>query len=259
MKKNIFKLLTILLALTLTVRNVYADKVAQAGDTIVQEGNYDSVRFAAGNKVTDKADIDGISFVAGNDIYLEGRAPYGFFAGNTVTINEKIDKDLFVAGNVINIESDAIIGRDVYIAGNKVTIKTNVTRDLRVGASIVDLSGIIIQGDAYVYAEKIILDENTIINGKLTYYNDSTVKGLDVATIGETKVKKNKEVEAKVTTKSKIYDFLFSVISAFLTVAVLFFILPKTKEKIDKLDLSFGVIAKTACTGFIRACHRQKC
>ena len=251
MKKNIFKLLTVLFAVTLTISNVYADKVVEAGDTVIQEGEYDSLRLAAGNKVTNKANIDGLSFVAGNDLYLEGSAPYGFFAGNNIIVNEKIEKDIFIAGNDISIESDAVIGRDAYIAGNKVVIKANIARNLRAGGTSIDLSGITVNGDAYIAAEKVILDENTVINGKLSYYEDGIVKGLDEATVGSVKVLKSKEVTINYDFKTKVYEFIFSVISAFATAAVLFYLLPNSKEKLDKLDLSIGMVAKTACIGFV--------
>ena len=253
MKKKIFILLTLLLAFTIMINNVHADKIILADDTVIQEGEYDSFRLAAGNKVTNKANIDGISLVAGNDLYLEGSAPYGLFAGNNVTINERIEKDLFVAGNNITVESDAIIGRDAYIAGNTVTIKTNIGRNLRAGGSSVDLRGVTVNGNAYLAADKIILDENTIINGNLAYYKDSKTTGLEEATIiGETKILKSKEVNvSSYESKSKAYEFIFSVISAFITLSVLFYVLPNSKKNLDKLDLSFGSIAKTSCVGLV--------
>ena len=115
MKRKILGIFGILLVVMSISTNVYAKRVTEAGDKVVQEGTYDSVRFVAGNTVVDKATVDGISFVAGNDVTLEGNTPYGFYAGNMVLVNENVEKDIFVAGNKITLDSNAIIGRDAYI------------------------------------------------------------------------------------------------------------------------------------------------
>ena len=250
MKKKILNLFSILLLTFLTISNVYALEVVEANDIVNEEGIYDSLRLVAGNKVTSKATIDGISFIAGNDLYFEGNATYGFYAGNTIVINGNIEKDLIVAGNKIDINENAIIGRDAYLAGNQITISTNINRDLRAGGNIIDLRGIIIGGDAYIGAERIILDENTIINGTLTYYNDTNVSGIDKATIGNIDVKTYDKIVVEYDIKDRLYAFIVSSIAAFITMLCLLYFIPKSKDKLNSLDLSFGNIAKTACIGF---------
>ena len=250
MKNKILKLLSIVL-LFFMVTNTYAIELGEAGNIVVQEGEYNSSRFAAGNKVTNKANVDGLSFVAGNEITLEGKAPYGFYAGNIVTVNENIEKDMFVAGNHVTIGSDAIIGRDAFIAGNTVILKANISRDLRVGASSVDLSNVTIYGNAYIMAEEIILNENTNITGKLSYLDDAVVTGLSKAKVGEVEVNKNVKEVHVYTIKDRALDFLLSVASAFIVMIVLFYLIPKTKEKLDDFELEFGNIAKTSGIGLL--------
>ena len=251
MKKKLVSLLSLTLIVILSFTNVYALEITKAGDTVVQEGDYDSIRLVAGNTVTNKANVDGLSLVAGNEVTVEGSAPYGLYAGNSVTVSEKVEKDMFVAGNNIVIDSDAIIGRDAYIAGNTVKIKANITRDLRLGSSSVDLSGVTIGGDAYITADRIILDENTVITGKLTYVEDANVTGIEKATIGSIKTTKSNEVVIEYSFKTRLYDFVVSYLGAIVTMLVLFYILPKIKEKLDKLELSFNSIAKTSLSGLI--------
>lgn len=251
MKNKVKKILTLLLVVVLSITNVYALEVTEAGDTVTQEGEYDSVRLVAGNKVTNKATIDGLSLIAGNDLTLEGNVTYGLYAGNNITVNETIEKDLFVAGNNIIIEPDTKIGRDVYIAGNKVLIKTNLPRDLRIGSSSVDLSGITIEGDAYIASEHIILDKDTVITGKLVYPEDANVTNLKKASIGSIKVTKNKEVVIKTSFKDSIYDFVISYCAALVTMIVLFYFMPKLKDKLNKLELNIEPIAKTTGIGVL--------
>jgi len=251
MKKKILSLVSILLIMFFTINNVYALEIAETGDTVTEEGTYESLRFVAGNKVTSKATIDGIGFAAGNDLYFEGNVTYGMYAGNMITISGNINKDLLVAGNKIIVTADATIGRDVYIAGNQIEIKTNLPRDLRAGGSSIDLSGITIAGDAYLAADRIIMNEDTVITGTLTYYDDAKVSGLDKATIGNTVTKTIDKVNIEYGIKERIYGFIVSIIAAFITMLCLLYFVPKTKEKLEKLDLSFGNICKTACIGFL--------
>lgn len=248
--KRILKVLSVLVLL-FAVTNTYAVELFESGNVVTQEGEYSSTRFVAGNKVTNKADVDGLSFAAGNEVTLEGKAPYGFFAGNIVTVNEKIEKDLFVAGNHVTIGKDAVIGRDVFIAASTVVIKSNMARDLRVGASSVDLSDITIEGNAYVMADEIIMNEKTNIKGKLSYLDDAVVTGLNSATIGSVEVNKNVDVEYNYTMKERIIDFLFSVVSSYIVMLLLFYFIPKTKDKLNEFELSFGNIAKTSGIGLL--------
>lgn len=251
MKKKVYKILTVILTIILSINSVYALKVTEADDTVIQEGTYDSARFVAGNEITNKATIDGLSLIAGNDLTLEGNVTYGIYAGNTILVNEKVEKDLFVAGNSITIDTNANIGRDVYIAGNKVKIKTNIERDLRVGAQSVDLSGITINGDAYIASDRIILDENTVITGKLTYQKDTKISNLDVAQIGSTKVLDTKEKVVKISFKNTIYDFVISYCAALVTMIVLFYMIPKLKDRLNSLELNIEKIAKTTGIGVL--------
>lgn len=179
--KKYLKLLGIAIMMILFIPRTYALDLAMAGDSITQEGEYDSIRLAAGNNVT-----------------LEGSAPYGFYAGNTINFNEKITRDAFVAGNSIVIDSDAIIGRDLFIAGEDVTIKTTIGRNLHAGAGSIDLRGAIIMGDSYIDADKIIMDNETKITGKLSYLEDANVSGLNKDNIGSIKTHKSNSVAVEI-------------------------------------------------------------
>lgn len=251
MKKKVLGLFSALLIAFMVTLNVNALEIVNAGETVVEEGEFNSTRLVAGNKVTDKSKVDGISFVAGNDITLEGSAPYGFYAGNIVTVNKEIERDLFIAGNSINIGSDAKIGRDLFIAGNTIKINANIERDIRVGGTSVDLSGITIGGDAYIDASEIVMDENTTITGKLTYYKDAKVTGLEKAKIGTVETKEFDEVVIEYSFMDRVYSFIIRVFAAFVVLIVLFYMLPKSKEKLDNIDLSFDNIAKTTGMGLV--------
>ena len=250
MKKKFLNLILVLCLSLVMSKNVYALKIVEAGDNVIQEGTYDSTRLAAGYKVESTANIDGVSFVAGNVLTLEGSSTYGAFAGNTITVKERVEKDLFIAGNGISLTEEAFVGRDAYIAGNAIKISGTIERNLNVGGSAVNLSGAKIKGDAYVASEVVVLDENTVIDGKLTYNEDASISGLDKATVGTVKTKKmNKAEVVKPRFIDSIYAFVISLVAAYIVMLVLFYLIPKSKEKLDLLKFDGGTIFKTLLIG----------
>ena len=102
------------------------------------------------------------------------------------------------------------------------TIKSNINRNLNMGATSVDISDITIGGDAYIMADEIIMNERTVITGKLSYGEDSNVIGLNEATIGSKELVKNVDIDITYTLKDKAIDFLFSLVGAYLVMLVLF-------------------------------------
>ena len=248
MKKFLCFLLVLVLMITGT--NVYAISIAEAGDNVIQEGEYDSIRLVAGNNVTNNATVNGINLIAGNQLNLNGISQYGFFAGNIVNVNESITNDLFVAGNNITIGTDAKLGRDVFIMGNVINITSDIKRDLRVGGETVDISGITINGDAVIYAERIIMNENTSINGKFVYNENTIVSGLDKATINEVEVNKVDIEFVEYTLKDRIIYFFTNYCAAVITLILLLLVIPRAKEKLDNTSLEVSKIFKSALLGF---------
>ena len=249
MNKKFLGFFSVLLISFMMFTNVHALNVVEAGETVIHEGEYDSTKLVAGNIVTDKASVNGLSFVAGNEVTLEGTSEYGFYAGNILTINENITKDAFIAGNSITIGKNATLGRDVYIAGNSITINANVTRDLRIGGSVVDLRGVTVGGNAYIDASEIILDKDTIINGKLQYIEEAQVKGLDVASVNEIKAVKAPEVKIEYNFKDRLFHFLESTFAALIVMLILFYLLPSSKKELDNLKIDFVGVCKNTLIG----------
>lgn len=251
MKKKILILFGLIGFMLLLIPNTYALEITEAGSSVNQEGEYDSTRLIAGNNVRSSAKINGISFVAGNTVSVEGSSQYGFYAGNVLTISENIEKDAFIAGNSITIKNDAVIGRDLFIAGDTVVINSNITRNIYAGANTIDISGITINGDAYIDANKIIMNDDTRIIGKLNHIANAKIVGLNKDNIGEIKTHKSTQVNVDANFKDHAYSFLFSVIGAFIVMLALFYMVPKTKEKLDDIKLAFPTALKAVGAGAI--------
>ena len=222
---------------------VVPETVLYADDNIDVDGEQNSSQFVFGNTVKAKSNIFGLSVIAGNTLDIEGSAEYGAYAGNILTINSVIEKDLFAAGSTINIGSKAVIGRDAYIAASAVKINANVARDLRVAGSSVDISGITINGDAYLETSEIIMDENTVIAGKLLYIKDTNIKGLDLASVGSTEIKDASEFgKVEINFGATLYSSIISAVAGIIVAIVLFYMIPSIKKKLDDVNLEIGSI-----------------
>jgi hypothetical protein len=138
--------------------------------------------------------------------------------------------------------------------GNDIKIKANINRNLRVAGNSIDLSGVTINGNAYILTDKIIFDDDTKILGKLVYDKETKVINIEKATIEKTVVKEYKNTNNNVISKpnffrTTFYNFIISVTSSFIVLVVLFHILPSSKEKLNKLELKLNPIVKYIVIG----------
>ena len=133
--------------------------------------------YQAGENVTASGNYDGISFVAGSEVDVKTNSIFGALAG-------------------MNVRFNGITSKDLFIAGSSLEINGNVKRDAYAAASEVKVTGIV-EGNLYVAAEKLIITESaeikgnikfygttlenksTKIEGKVSYYEDANVKGLE--------------------------------------------------------------------------------
>ena len=116
---------------------------------------------------------------------------------------------------------------------------------------VVDLSGITIGRDAYIDAEEIILNEDTVILGVLSYTEDAKVKGLNLASVGSIEKRAIPQVNVKIDVRDTIYSLIIGIIGSFIVMLVLFYLLPNTKEKLNNIKLDFIDILKTSGIGLL--------
>ena len=252
MKNKLLKIFSVIFVTFLFINNVGAISLVDAKDNLTQEGEYNSTRFVAGNTVNNKATIDGLSFVAGNNVFGLGNLTYGFYAGNIVNINDRVAKDLFVAGNYVTIGSEAVLERDLFIAGNTVTVNADIGRDLRVGADTVILKSITINGDAYIDASKIELDEKTVITGTLSYPEDAEIINIDKASIGNIETKASSDVNLDIATERlESTLFIYGILAAIVTLLIVLSLLPGLREKIEKIKFDGNDYIKTSLFGLL--------
>lgn len=246
MKKYIYLLLLLLVPFMVSA------KVLEADNNINFTEKRNSSSFLFGNTISNTGEIDGISVIAGNSINAQGKVSYGAYAGNIINVSDEVENDLFVAGNAITITKEAKITRDAYIAGSNIVILTDVGRDLYAGGETVDIRGITIHGDAIIDADKVLMDDKTIIEGKLSYYENTTIENLKIASIKEVKeLKRIIEETNKPTFANKAKWEGIKALTGYVSILVLFLVFPKLRVAFDKTKDGAKEIALSAITGLI--------
>lgn len=247
MRKKILFILTVILSF---LPFLVSAEVVEVDNNLNLTGEHNESKIVFGNDVTSTATIDGFAFMYGNNITEKGIVEYGGYFGNQINISGEVKKDLMIGGNLITINKEAIIPRDVFIFGNNVTIKTNIGRNLFASASTINLSGVTVNGDAKLFAETIIFDENTVITGELTYSETSTLKGY----IKDNFTNVNILAGSTENKSNKIKDWFVGLITNMICLIVILLLFPKLKEKLSNYKLEGKNIALTSLKGFLTLC-----
>ena len=140
-----------------------------AGNRIVIDGTVEGTTFASGTEVRINGNINGDLFVAAQSIMINGAVTGNIYvAGQNLELGVQSEGDVFAAGQNITISKDAIIGRDLFAAGASILQEGTITRGLFAGGSEIIVDGLV-GGDMNVQAEKLELQNNAVVEGKLSY------------------------------------------------------------------------------------------
>ncbi len=244
MKKRTFLLTILMLLLPVFVQA----KVIEADNNLSLTGEHDSTKVMFGNIINSNAEIDGISVFFGNSVTSNGKETYGVFFGNELNINDEIEKDILIFGNTVIVNKSAVLSRDVFITANNLILNADIGRDIFIYGSKVDLRGSSIKGNAHIYAEEILSDNETYIDGTLTYYEDTKLIGLDLANVGNAE-KVSRETE-KVSVKNFIKNWLINLATNIVCLFIIILIFPKLKEVLNSYEVEGGKVILTAVIGF---------
>lgn len=100
-----------------------------------------------------------------------------FLAGTNVSVDAPVAGELFAVGT--NVSANAVPGRSAWMAGQNVTVK-GAAHDAFLAGSTVTISGTY-GNDVYVAGSKVIIKEDTVINGDLRISGADTVLAGSVA------------------------------------------------------------------------------
>ena len=243
--KRIFKfLMVIALLAVIKPMGVYADTTSglfRADNTITVNDKMEGSGFVAGNIVNTSNEVDGMLFVAGNSVTVSSKSDYLFAAGNTVSVSGATFKDGFVAGSDVRLNVQ--VERDLYVAGSNIAFTGTAGRNVFLAGNTVAISGVI-DGDLYVDASSIIIDSESIINGKLSYNEDSEITiGKDAVIVSKT-THKNKSndvsIDTKALTTTTIIDKLVNTLIGLLNILVvgllMVLLIPNLFKKLKEIE-----------------------
>lgn len=211
----------IIITLVISIFSIFSVNAEEIQNEFKNENLY-----KAGENVTVDGNYDGISFVAGNEVDVKTNSIFGVLAG-------------------ANVQFNGITSKDLFIAGSSLEINGNVKRDAYVAASEVKVTGII-EGNLYVVAEKLTITENaeikgnikfygttlenasSKIEGKVSYYENAIVKGLE--NIETNTMKQN---TAKTSIKDKLVQIGYGLLRNLFTFMVIAYAFPKLLKHIQ--------------------------
>ena len=220
------------------------------------KGNTTPAFTIGGPEIRRKSDskIDGINTIIGRDVRHDGTSDYLVSIGESVSVDGTVENDLFVLGQDITIGSDAIIKRDLYMAGRDIKVLSNINGNIMVAGETLDLRGATITGNVYSYTGKLLLDSKTNIIGKLTYYEDTKVSGLDRAKVNKTKIVApvaTKEQSKKDQIAYQIMVFINGVLASFVVLAILLYFGKDFRKKMDNMKLDVRRVFRFCIRGLI--------
>lgn len=154
--------------------------VAETDDTV--ELRFGSNWLLVGNGIISNKSAAGLLLSAGNDLKLNTKSEYGFATGNFIQYDATTTKDLFVAGNIITVGNEAKIGRDTFIAGNNVRVEADLPGNLSVTANKLILNNNKVDGDVNLSVNELVIEEQTVITGKLIVNTDAHIDGIEKLT-----------------------------------------------------------------------------
>ena len=248
------KILNYLIISLLFIPTVALAGVVDVDEKVTVMKDYNSSHLSVGQTVKSDSKIDGINTIIGRDIRHDGTSDYLVSIGESVSVDGTVENDLFVLGQDITIGSDAIIKRDLYMAGRDIKVLSNINGNIMAAGETLDLRGATITGNVYSYTGKLLLDSKTNINGKLTYYEDTKVSGLDRAKVSKTKIVApvaTKEQSKKDQIAYQIMVFINGVLASFVVLAILLYFGKDFRKKMNNMKLDVRRVFRFCIRGLI--------
>lgn len=245
--KRISKILLILITSFIMIIPVEAKDVnhfkASADESVSVKENVNGSMALAGEKVLLKGNVKGASFMAGYDVTLNGTSEYVALAGEKVSINGTVTRDTVIAASEVEISEEADLQRDVIILAGNVKVSGNIGRNVSIYADTIKFKNAQINGNVKIKGSEIKVNQNTIINGNLTYPSDSAITISDNSVKG--KITKTESVIEEESYLDVVMSNVLSLITSIFVFAVISLLLPKAFNKIqteyEKVDFNKGL------------------
>ena len=190
-KRIITVFMTAILAAAMCIPAFAADtdsagNIFEADETVSFNSDSFFGAFAAGRSVSvSDSEAEGSVFEAGQDVSINSTdiGESLFIAGNTVTAAEtRVHGNIFAAGNNVVI-GNGTEANGVYAFGSALTFAGEANALYAAGGSVT-VSGVI-NGDAYIEGDNVIITEDAVITGTLKIASANDPEVSDDSTVGD--------------------------------------------------------------------------
>ncbi|MFH1854831.1 MAG: hypothetical protein ABH810_00225 [bacterium] len=231
----------------ITVEKEQRNPIIFASDVKVKSDiSGDLTSFSSTARIENKIDGSAYVFAGRANISSPEIANRLVVFGGEVDVSGNIKGDLIVFGGTVNIDSSSIVDGDIFAYGGNVYINGRTSGSLRAGGGKVMLEGAVIEKDAQIKSDQILISENSLVKGKLSYWSakeGNFPEGVIKGAVEFNKIKKE--------SFSRGYSVISSlVMAAFLALAVLF-LFGKRLEGI--VTLAYEKFGTTLLAGFLVA------
>lgn len=210
------------------VRNLYI-----AGANIDINSNVSKDLIGAGAAITINGNIEDDLWVAGGTISLNGNVGGSArVAGSSIMVLKNITEDLFAAGNTIIIKESSNIAGDFVGAGSKTELLGTINGNVKYAGEELVLGGSI-NGDVMARnVKKLIVRDNTKINGKLTYYSPTeTTIPSGAKILGGTNYNKTNNRSNSILGTVKAETAVYGLLTSFIFLLLFVYIFPLLSRK----------------------------
>ena len=243
MKKLFLTLLTLLI-LPISVSADSDSFTYEIEDNLTLSQKVNGSGIFLGDNVDLFEEINGVGIILGNNINYKTKSNYALILGNNIDLSGSFE-DGVILGNNVNLKEDSIITRDIVIFANELVLEGNINRDIVIYANNVVIKNANIARNIKIQSQDIKIENNTKINGILTYNDKANISINDEAIINETK-----KIEDKIE-KQSIWEIILNHVTTLISLLVLFavslFIIPSLYKKIKLEDMAkkigYGLLA----------------
>ncbi len=195
-------------------------------DNASVENDVDGNLFVLADNVDISANVNGNVFVMGTNVNLKSNVSGSVFAlaDNLNFVNGQAT-DVYFFGTNISLAESAVVSREAKMMGDSIKISGTIT------------------GDLYTQADKVSLDENGSITGKLVYSGElNKVSEDQIGSLEKQEIEKT-VVETKSTFESKAESVLSKTVTALFIIGLIVLVADKKMEsKITISDSIKGIV-----------------
>lgn len=202
------------------------ENLYSAGSNLTLAGNASKDVFFAGGTILSSGKVGADLFLAGGNVTVSGEIGDDLrAAGGTVSLDARVRGETMTAGGQLSFMSGSILEGDVYAVGGQVIVDGVAKKNVKVSGDRVELHGEI-DGNVHVEATELVVGDNAVVKGTLSYKSPNETVIPTSAKIGNVQYEKIEQRQSQSSEATAIFGFfwLYKLITVFV-VSLIFYLL----------------------------------